>query len=126
MWLGRCACGRDIVVPTKLVEAIVRVRTFFRAQRLGPRPFQHPDHWASAFIGLMVGSFVGLVLGLSMHVAERRPFYLGDFVTAEHFNATAADLGCPQVDAVDGETLGAALRRLDRCLDDQVVRGDRH
>src|SRR5262245_24328651 len=51
MWLGRCACGRDITVPTVLVEAIVRVRAFFRAQRLGPttvpapRPLGVWTHW---------------------------------------------------------------------------------
>jgi len=125
MWLGRCTCGRDIVVPTRVVEAIVRVRAFFRAQRFGARPFRHPDHWGSAVIGLMVGIFIGLVLGLSLHAAERPPLYLGEFVTAEGFNETAADLGCPQVDAVNGETLSAALRRLDRCLDDRLVRGNR-
>jgi hypothetical protein len=124
MWLGRCPCGRDIVVPTRLFEAIVRVRTFLRAQRLGPRPFQHPGHWGAAVIGLMVGLFIGLVLGLGMHGAERPPLYLGEFVTAEAFNETAADLGCPQIDAVNGETLSAALRRLDRCLDDRD--GARH
>jgi len=40
-------------------------------------------------------------------------------VTAQDFNAVAADLGCPQVDATDGELLRAAIRRLNRCWRDR-------
>ena len=124
MWLGRCACGRDIVVPTALFEAIVRVRALLRARRLGPRPFQQLGHWAYGLIGLMVGIFVGLVIGLGTGQAEPGPLYLGDFVMAQDFNAVATDLGCPQVGAIDGELLRDAMRRLNRCFRDRDARGD--
>ena len=123
MWLGRCACGRDIVVPTAVFEAIVRVRALLRAQRLGPRPLRD-RHWAYGVIGLMAGIFVGLVIGLGTGRAEPGPLYLGDFVMAKDFNAVAADLGCPQVDAIDGELLRDAMRRLNRCFRDRDARGD--
>ena len=122
MWLGRCPCGRDIVVPTAVFEAIVRVRALLRARRLGPRPFQQLSHWG--LIGLMLGIFVGLVIGFGTGRAEPEPLYLGDFVTAQDFNGLAADLGCPQVDAIDGELLRDALRRLNRCFRDRDARGD--
>ena len=124
MWLGRCACGRDIVVPTAVFEAIVRVRALLRAQRLGPRPLGDLRHWAYGVIGLMVGIFVGLVIGLGTGQAEPGPLYLGDFVMAHDFTAVAADLGCPQVDAIDGELLRDAMRRLNRCFRDRDARGD--
>jgi hypothetical protein len=43
---------------------------------------------------------------------------------AQDFNAVAADLGCPQVDAIDGELLRDAMRRLNRCFRDRDARGD--
>jgi len=124
MWLGRCACGRDIVVPTAVFEAVVRVRSLLRARRLGRRPFQQLGHWAYGLIGLMLGIFVGLVIGLGTGRAEPEPLYLGDFVMAQDFNAVAADLGCPQVDAIDGELLRDAMRRLNRCWRDRDARGE--
>jgi len=126
VWLGRCVCGRDIVVPTGVVEAIVRVRALLRGQRLGPRPFQHPGRWAYGVIGLMRGIFVGLVIAPSKRAVDPTPLYLGDFVTAKHFNATAALLGCPHVEAVDGERLSDAMRALHRCLHDRDGRTDFH
>jgi hypothetical protein len=127
MWLGRCTCGRDINVPRGLFEAIVRVRAFLQRQRLGPQPFQPSGHWAYGVIGLMLGIFVGMVIGLEARPsAPPQQFYLGDFVKAEHFNGVAADLGCPQVDAYDGELLRDAMRRLDRCFEDRDARDDSH
>ena len=125
MWLGRCACGRDITFPTALFDAIVRVRAFLRAQRLGPRPFRHPGHWAYALIGLMVGIFIGLAIGVSKPSAEPPQRYVSDFMTAKRFNAMAARLGCPQVDAVDEEFMRDAIKRLRRCLHDRnAAHGD--
>jgi hypothetical protein len=38
MWQARCECGRGIVVPTSVIEAIVRDRPLLRRRglRLGP------------------------------------------------------------------------------------------
>ena len=60
-----------------------------------------------------------MVIAPSRRAVDPTPLYLGDFVTAKHFNATAARLGCPQVEAVDGELLRGAMRRLRRCLQDR-------
>jgi len=124
MWLGRCACGRDMTFPTALFDAIVRVRGFLRAQRLGPRPFRHPGHWAYGLIGLMIGIFVGLAIGVSKPAAEPPQRYVGDLMPAKRFNSMAARLGCPQVDAVDGELMRDAMKRLRQCLHDRNARGD--
>ena len=125
MWLGRCACGRDIIVPRGLLEAIVRVRMFFRAQRLGPRPFRHPGHWAYALIGLMIGIFTGIAIGVSKPSVEAPQRYVGEFMTAKRFNSMATRLGCPQVDAVDTELMRDVMKRLRRCLHDRnAARGD--
>ena len=124
MWLGRCACGRDIVAPTALVERVVRVRMFLRRQRLGLRPSREPGHWAYGLIGLILGIFMGLIIGACIRPAEPQPLYLGDFVKAKDFNDVAASLGCGQVDAADGELLRDAMRRLNRCLRDRDVRGE--
>jgi hypothetical protein len=42
--------------------------------------------------------------------------YLGDFAMAKNFNRLAGRLGCPQVQAVDGERLSDAMRARRRCL----------
>jgi hypothetical protein len=118
--------GHDIVVPTALLAAVVRVRAFLRAQRLGPRPFQHPGHWAYGVIGLMIGIFIGFAVGIGTRSVEPPPLYLGNSVTAQHFNAVAGRLGCSEVDAVDGELLRDALRRLGRCFHNQDGQGNPH
>ena len=123
MWLGRCACGRDIVVPTPVIVAIVRARALLRGRRLTGASSERAGHWFYGVLGLMLGVLLGLLVAPVERPAER-PVYLGDFVMAQDFNRLAARLGCPQVEAVDGELLSDARRALRRCLRDRDGRTD--
>jgi len=125
MWLGRCACGRDIVVPTALFEAIVRVRALLRARRLAARPLERSGQWLYGVLGLMLGVLMGLLIAPVQRPAER-PAYVGDFVRAEDLNRLAARLGCAKVDVVDGELLRDAMRALRRCVRDRDGRTGPH
>ena len=123
MWLGRCACGRDIVVSTAVIEAIVRLRALFRGRRIATLRPEPPRQWLYGVLGLMLGVLVGLLIAPVERPAQR-PVYVGDFVTARDFNQLAARLGCAKVEAVDGELLSDAMRALRRCLRDRDSQTD--
>jgi hypothetical protein len=123
MWLGRCGCGRDIVVPTAVIEAIVRVRALLSGRRIATRLLERPGQWLYGVLGLMLGVLMGLLIAPVQRPAER-PVYVGDFVRAQDFNRLAARLGCPKVEAADGELLSDAVRALHRCVRDRHGRTD--
>jgi hypothetical protein len=106
-----------------VVVAIVRARAFLLGRRLAGGSSDRAGHWFYGVLGLMLGVLVGLLVAPVERPAER-PVYLGDFVMAQDFKRLAARLGCPQVEAVDGELLSDARRALRRCLRDRDGRTD--
>ena len=68
--------------------------------------------------GLLLAGTIAVAFMVGRGFKERPAPYedtFGGFITAEHFNAFAASLGCP-LDVVDGERVEPAIRRLAACL----------
>ena len=73
--------------------------------------------WPYAVFGGMLGFLLGFIAGVgAVSPRTERTMYVGDFLEAKDINQVAADLGCPDIDAHNGEALSRPLRNIIRCI----------
>jgi hypothetical protein len=135
MQLGRCRCGNELEVPDEVVAAVVRARAALRAREIGapgavavPRPRDRRLVLLAGGLFMVLPFFFGFVAGSAQQAGRNlmptEPM-IGEFLTAKNFNSGASRLGCPNIEAVNGEPVSGPLRALRRCLSERKERAER-